>query len=241
VFFPFRTVARVLTNILLPPTCTLCGTLTAVPHGMCGDCWKKISFITAPYCPRCSLPQPFETISISCSCAPSLLDGGRAALLYDATCARLLLPFKNSDATERAPLLATLLHQAAATEIQRCDVLMPIPLHGWRLLRRRYNQAALLAAAVSAQSGVPVLFTVLRRNKRTKVQHFQRRTARQRNLYGAFTTRYPPHLVGKTIGVMDDVWTTGATLNEAARVLKAAGAKAVYGLTVARTPLRNDR
>jgi ComF family protein len=154
---------------------------------------------------------------------------------YDGTSKRLLLGFKHGDRTDGAPAYASWLNRAGAELLTDADLIAPVPLHRFRLLARRYNQAALLAQGLGRQSGVPVLADLLVRRRRTPPQGRLSATARRRNVAGAFRLN-PRHLgkiEGRRVLLIDDVITTGATVSACTRVLKRSGATAVDVLALA--------
>lgn len=156
----------------------------------------------------------------------------RAALRYDEASKRLLLAFKHGDRTELAPALARLMAQAGGPLLAEADLIVPVPLHWSRLLVRRYNQAALLAAELARMAGRTFAPRLLRRRRRTPSQGGLDAAGRRRNVRAAFVV--PVRLEGERVLLIDDVQTTGATLEEAARTLLKAGAGAVDSLVAAR-------
>lgn len=160
------------------------------------------------------------------------LTRGRSALVYDEASKELILPFKRAGRTDLAPVLAQLLLQAGREVLEGADVLIPVPLHPLRLLRRRYNQSQLLAAALSNLSGHRVMPWALKRRRYT-AQQSGSHTARRRNVRGAFVVRRDVR--GLNVVLIDDVLTSGATLEASAAALLEAGAQRVSFLTVART------
>ncbi|MCX8507036.1 MAG: ComF family protein, partial [Alphaproteobacteria bacterium] len=178
----------------------------------------------------------------------SPLDLCRAALVYDDASRALILPFKHGDRTELAKIFAKFLYQFYRPEEQEADFIIPMPLHWRRLFKRRYNQSALIAHELARLSGQKVIANALIRHRATPYQGqdagqmsqighpLTGRRRRELNVAGAFKAnpRHCTKLANKVILIIDDVYTTGASLRESARVLKAAGAKKVIGLTVAR-------
>ena len=161
-------------------------------------------------------------------------DRARAVLRYDKNSRGLVLGLKHADHTHVAGAFGRWMHRAGGEVLDGADILVPVPLHWTRLLQRRYNQAALLAHAISAAGGPPVAADWLVRRRRTPPQGHLGPTARQRNVRGALAVRRGRSFAGLRVVVIDDVMTTGATVDECARVLKAAGAEFVGVLTLAR-------
>ena len=154
---------------------------------------------------------------------------------YDDGARALLLGFKHSDRTDRAPALARWMARAGAELLEQADVIVPVPLHRWRLLQRRFNQSALLAHELGRLAGKPVAAHLLRRKRNTPSQGALTRAQREDNVTGAFRLRtgQAARVAGRRVLLIDDVLTTGATVTACARVLLRAGAAAVDVLTVA--------
>lgn len=233
-------------NFILPPRCAICGKILSVDKGICDTCIDKIEFIKAPICYRCGSPLPMEINSenkhILCGrCLKSkrhLIHLSRSAFIYDDFSKKLILDFKFYDHTELASLLAKMLYVAGKDIFQSgVDVIIPVPLHYSRLIKRKYNQSSLLASELSKLTGIAVDNFLLRKIKRTKPQVECTGLARLSNLKGSFAIKDASSVKGKRILLIDDVLTTGSTLKECAAVLKHAGAKTVCGLTLARTSI----
>jgi ComF family protein len=227
-------------DFLLPHMCVSCRNTEIIEPGLCPACWPKLNFISAPQCACCGLPFPFDLgpngLCVDCLDARPYYALARAALRYDDASRPLILAFKHGDKTHLRLLLGKWLRLNAWPILQGADYIVPIPLHWTRLLRRKYNQAALLADELSQSCGVAHAPFLLRRQKRTLPHVAMSRKERQRNLRGAFRVpaRYLPAVVGKIIVLVDDVYTTGSTFAEASNALLAAGAKEVRALALAR-------
>ncbi len=227
-------------NALLPPRCLVCGVGVERPGALCGACWRGLSFLAPPFCAACGFPFDFDlgagTVCGACSREPPGYDRARAVLRYDDVSRGLLLGFKHGDRTEGAPAFGGWLARAGGELIADCDVILPVPLHPRRLFSRRYNQSALLAQALGRATGLPVLPDGLRRTRNTASQGRLSAAARQRNVAGAF--RVAPgaaeRLGGRRVLLVDDVLTTGATVEACAQALRRAGAAGVDVLTLAR-------
>jgi ComF family protein len=238
-----RPVRRYVLNTLLPPACLACDAAVDDAGALCGRCWNELTFLGPPHCACCGHPFEFEisgeSLCASCVARRPAYDRARAVLRYDETSRRLLLGFKHADRTHSAPAFGKWLARAGAELVVATDLIAPVPLHRWRLFRRRYNQAALLAQALGRETGLPVAIDLLVRRRPTPSQGRKSRAARIRNVAGAFAVRAGrrDRLDGRRVLLVDDVMTTGATVEECARVLKRNDAARVDVLTLARVVL----
>lgn len=228
-------------DLLLPPRCICCGKIVSGADGLCAECFNEVSFITKPYCTKCG--HPFDEVpdGRQMLCGTCLRKTrtpfrlSRSALRYDEFSKNMLLSFKFMDKTENAPVFAKWL-KLAGTDIfkEGVDLIVPVPLHFTRLLKRRYNQSALIARELGKLTGIKVDYTSVIRHRRTKPQVQFSGHARISNVKNAFSVRHPERLKNKRIVLIDDVMTTGSTLKECALAMKKAGVKSVDTLTVAR-------
>ncbi|NBJ09687.1 ComF family protein [Microvirga arsenatis] len=227
-------------GLLYPPTCIACQAATGEPHALCATCWAGIHFIERPYCERLGTPfsvdlgQPL--LSPAAIADPPVFQRARAVAEYDGTASLLVHRLKYNDRMELARALGAMMARAGAELLADADVIVPVPLHRWRLWRRRFNQAMALGQAVSAESGVPCDPFLLARVRRTRRQVGLTKAQRQENLQGAF--RVPQDakacLKGRRVLLVDDVLTTGSTANAASRALLRGGAASVDVLAFAR-------
>jgi ComF family protein len=228
-------------DVLLPPLCLGCQTLVDAPGALCPACWSKLTFLTPPLCDACGLPLPFEVgdgaICGGCERRPFAFQRARAALAYGEGSRPLILAFKHGDRLDGVGAFARWMVEAGAPLLATADLLAPIPLHWTRLLLRRYNQAAVLALACGRLSGKMVVPDLLVRRRRTRKLGHMSAAERRRTVASAFALaeRYRARVVGRRVLLIDDVLTTGATVEGCARVLRDAGADAVDVLTLART------
>ncbi|MGH6886399.1 MAG: ComF family protein [Geminicoccales bacterium] len=250
-----RRAGRLLLDALLPPLCLACRAAVGAPGSLCGDCWSGLDFLGAPLCHACGYPLPYdpnpndsapndpgpndprcETLCAACAAERPPYGRARAALAYDDASRGLILAFKHGDRLEAAPLFARWLALAGAGLLERCDLVVPVPLHWTRLFSRRYNQSALLAGALSQTSGKPLVARLLLRRRATPSQGRLSRAQRQRNVAGAFALAPDAKrkIAGRRLLLIDDVVTTGATAAACARVLKRGGAAEVDLLALAR-------
>jgi len=232
-----RQVGRAVVDGVLPPRCLACGTNVDEPDALCAQCWTAMSFFAPPWCAVCGLPFPHPmgegAVCADCARGRASWDRARAVLRYDRHSRGLVLALKY-DRTDLANALGGWMRRAGGEILDGADLMVPVPLHWTRLFARRYNQAGLLAHAIHAAGGPPVAPDWLIRRRRTPSQGRLGPLARARNVRGAFVLRPGRNVRGKRLVIVDDVLTTGATVEECARVLRRAGAAFVGVLTLAR-------
>lgn len=226
-------------DLVLPPRCLACGTEIDDPLGLCADCWSELRFLGAPCCRCCGFPLPHTSIDAplcaGCSRESPEYDRARAALRYDGRSGGLILRFKRGGRLEGVPLFARWMHAAGEELFADTDLIIPVPIHRWRLLRRGFNQSAMLAKRLSALADRPWSPGILLRRRATRSQQGLGAAARQQNVNSTtFQVRHPERVAGARILLVDDVLTTGATVSACTTVLRRAGATAVDVLTLAR-------
>ena len=235
-------------QMVYPPQCLGCGASVAGLEGggvaLCPDCWRETRFITGAACGRCGVPLPDDGTGIAdaglicddCLQIDRPWRHGRAAVVYAGTGRRLALALKHHDRPDMAPHLAGWLAQAAAPLIRPDMVVAPVPLHLFRLMRRRYNQAALLSAPLARAWRLPHMPDLLIRTRHTPAQGFGDRDSRFANQEGAMSVnpRRLAAIEGRAVLLIDDVMASGATLAQAAGVLLDAGAGPISVAVLAR-------
>lgn len=234
-------VALPLARILFPPVCGGCRRLISLPGTLCGTCWRELRLIERPWCEVLGTPFPAEmgagAVSPAAIAAPPPFDRARAAAVYTGVARRMVQGLKYSDRTELAPWMARWMARAGAELIADADMILPVPLHRRRFLSRRFNQSAELGRAVASLSGLPFEPMIVQRARPTRQQVGLGQREREDNVRGAFTVpaEAKPLIAGRRVLVIDDVYTTGATVYALARTLKRQGrASAVDVLTFAR-------
>jgi len=211
--------------------CPLCGAASG-PELLCAACAGDLPVLPA-YCPRCALPAPGGSICGSCLAEPPHFDRTTALWLYEFPCDRLVQALKYRAWLALAGFFA---FRLASRPLPEVDLIVPMPLHPKRLAERGFNQALEIARGVSRRAGIAVEARGVRRLRYTRPQTELPYEERARNVRGAFACEL--ELPGRHVAVVDDVMTTGATLNELASVLKRAGAASVENLVIARSVLR---
>lgn len=232
---------RAALDLVFPPQCMACRDSVAEPHALCARCWATLSFVGGAMCPCCGAPFDYPgaqgLVCGACLAMPPKFSRARAALRYDDASRDLILAFKHADRLDYAPAFGLWLARAGAELLRETDAILPVPLHWRRLLFRRFNQSAELARALGRIAGIPVLPGALVRTRATPSQgRMQSALARRRNVRAAFAVRAraKPAVAGKRLLLVDDVMTTGATVNACAGVLVKEGAADVAAVTLAR-------
>ena len=222
-------------HIVLPIQCLNCQTIIG-DHGFCPQCWEQLPFLPKPSCTSCAMPIPdssLHTLCGACLCDPPNFDRADSALAYDDFSRKLVLNLKNQDKTFMLNVIAKLLLAAGSDSVSDTQALVPVPLHWRKQWQRQFNQSALMAQYLSKCTHIPVLHA-LKRSRPTPSQGGLSSLERQKNVRGAFQGTLPSlHLNHCTL--IDDVLTTGSTLNECAQTLKKLGVKKVSVLTLCRT------
>ena len=231
--------ARLALDIALPTLCVACRE-PVDGEGVCAECWAKLSFIAKPYCPRLGIPFVYdpgpELLSMEAIANPPAYARARAAVRYDDVARTLVHALKYQDRTDLAPAMGRWMARAGRELLEEADALVPVPLHWQRAWGRRYNQSGALARVIARQSGVKVASEALRRVRPTQQQIGSSRSQRASNVQGAFKVadHRRSEIQGRRVVLIDDVLTTGATVDACARALLRAKAASVDVLVFAR-------
>jgi ComF family protein len=235
----FRAAIGLAAEVALPPLCPACRE-TVGSSGLCASCWSKLSFIAPPYCERLGIPFPYDpgpgVLSMEAIADPPAYQRARAAVRFDDVSRALVHALKYGDRLDLAPTMGRWMANAGRELTAAADAIVPVPLHWRRQWARRFNQSALLAEVISHNSGAPVAHTALKRVKATPQQVGLSQSERALNVQGAFRVagEGKAALTGQKLILVDDVLTSGATVEACARALLRAGAANVDVLVFAR-------
>jgi ComF family protein len=223
-----RQLIRQVVDFALPPRCAGCGTIVEQVHDFCAECWKSIDFLGAAGCASCGLPLEATDAAQCASCLsrPPRISRTRAAVAYDDISKAIAIRLKYG----RKVALARTMARFMAPLIEADDeerLLVPVPLHRWRLWSRGFNQSALISGQLARRLGLASDPAELVRSRSTPPLKGMSVSQRQRAVRGAFTVARPEAVAGKTIVLVDDVLTTGSTAEACARALRRAGAKRI--------------
>jgi len=239
--FPLR-LWRGLVDLVTPSLCLICDGAVEEPASLCVGCWTKLRHLDEPVCNMLGTPFAYDqgeaSLSAEALADPPAWDRARAAVTFNDDGARLVHALKYRDRPEAGLLMARMMARAGRLLLSEADVVLPVPLHVFRLWQRRFNQSAYLAQQLSQLTGTPWRHDVLTRRRRTRAQVGLDQTERRRNVRNAFLVSPGQEAVvwGKAVLLVDDVRTTGATAEACALALRAAGAARVDLLTFALVP-----
>lgn len=231
--------ASPLARLLFPPVCAGCRRQVREPGTLCPACWPDVRFIEPPLCAVLGTPFAFEVgdgaISPAALADPPPFARARAAVSYSGVARRLVQNLKYRDRTDLAPWMARWMARAGAELLRDADIVVPVPLHRRRFFMRRFNQSAELARHVAQTASLPFEPLAMERVKRTRQQVGLGARERAANMRGAFGVRDARKIAvgGRRVLLVDDVFTTGATVSAATKALKKAGAREVDVLTFA--------
>jgi len=230
---------RLALDIALPTLCVACRE-PVDGDGVCATCWAKLSFIAPPMCPRLGIPFIYDPgpglLSMEAIANPPAYRRARAAVRYDDVAKTLVHALKYQDRTDLAPAMGRWMARAGHELLDEADILVPVPLHWRRGWSRRYNQSGALARIIQRESGVTVTTEALRRIRPTQQQIGLTRSQRASNVQGAFKVAPDRQslIQGRRVVLIDDVLTSGATVDACARALLRAKAASVDVLVFAR-------
>lgn len=232
---------RPILDFVFPPACAGCGSPVQASNLLCGQCWSEMDWIEQPYCAVSGLPFSWdlgaEMTSPDVIANPPVYDRARSVTRFGETARKLVHQLKYHDRTDLACIMASWMMRAGSECLQDpASLVVPVPLHRLRLWKRRYNQAGLLAQSLAQQSGLIYAPQIVQRIKATRQQVGLSEDERRSNVRGAFQLGPLPQggLAGRTVVLIDDVWTTGATLEACCRLLRRADVGQIYILTFAR-------
>ncbi len=235
---------QMLVELIYPPRCLGCGEMVESEFGLCPSCWRDTPFIGGLTCESCGTPLPGQADGYRIDCDDCMQDlrpwdAGRAALLYRGGARKLILALKHGDRTDIARPAGVWMARAARPIVRPGMVVVPVPLHWTRLVKRRYNQSALLAKSIAGELGLEFCPDLLIRSRRTP--SLEGKTADQRaTILGGAIRPHPgrcDRIAGREVLLVDDVMTSGATLAAATRAAHAAGAVRVCVITLARVAM----
>lgn len=228
-------------HLIYPSQCISCRDLVEGDNALCGKCWRDTPFISGLTCDKCGTPLPGDDTGETILCDDCMTiarpwSKGRAAILYQENGRKLILAFKHGDRLDLAHPAGQWLARVAAPLLDPDTLIAPVPLHWMRMLKRRYNQSALLASSLAKATDQASCLDLLTRTKRTRSLDGLGREARFQML--ADSIRVNPkrrhRLIGRKVLLVDDVMTSGATLAACTEACLAAGAADVNTVTLAR-------
>jgi len=235
-----KNIGNTAVDFILPPLCPATGEMVDMLGMVDPAFWQDLNFINAPFCNKCSAPFSFEVEGADMTCGdcletPPTYNQNRSALAYDDGSRNIILRFKHGDQTHAVKSFIPWLKQAGTDLLNAADMIIPVPLHRNRLIKRRYNQADLIGRELAQYYPETDYHPdALLRTKNTVPQGHKRAKDRKKNVFKAFETNSEYNYEGKNILIIDDVYTTGSTLNECAKMLYRASANEVNCLTLAR-------
>lgn len=238
-------VVQKIVDFALPPRCPGCGVITETADSFCLPCWQSLQFLGEPCCARCGLPFEYDSGEGAecgaCLTEPPFFDRLRAAVAYGEVARAVALKLKYSGRPAVADTLGHFMQRHLSDE-EKAAILVPVPLHRWRIWKRGYNQSALIAQSLAKRSGLRLELDAIRRVRPTPPLKGMGRQERALTVKGAFAVDEAARaaVTGRTVILVDDVYTSGATANACARLLKRSGAKTVNIICWARVVSANE-
>ncbi len=229
---PLPAMIHPLIDFALPPRCPVCGVTVEADNRFCLSCWQRLDFLAKPWCAACGLPQAFDgpddRLCLKCLTDPPVHDGVRAVVRYDDRSSLIAMRLKYGTRLGLARLIAEHL-QKFVQEFSENTVIVPVPLHRSRLWRRGFNQSVLIGRELTRYTGIGMNCDAIVRRIATPPLRGLNGKQRQRTVETAFALRggAQSSLAGKSVLLVDDVYTSGSTSNACARLLKKAGAEQV--------------
>ena len=202
-------------DFVLPPRCIVTGEIVDQQGMLSPTAWRELNFIAQPQCQRCGIPFEFieetdiqESVCGACMKNPPVYRMARSALIYDDASRDIILGFKHGDQIHAAPCFMPWLNRVGEDVLTNADFLVPVPLHKWRLLRRRFNQSAIIAQYLSKKKDIPFILNALERVRATPVQGYMQAKERHKNVKNAFAVpdAVKPNIRNKHIVLIDDVY-----------------------------------
>lgn len=223
---------------ILPKRCFSCAEFIQGEDGFCGSCWQKFNFITSPFCKTCGTEFELRTLEaysncLKCISSPPAFDRARAIFKFDENSKNIIHAFKYYDKTVLAKQFAKMLCERYANEMDDASIIVPVPMYRFKRLFRMYNPPQMIANSISKRTGIEVVADLLSKVKWTKSQTKLSRKERIANISASIQISGGERVKGKKVILVDDVITTGTTINHCAKILKKAGAKEVLALSIA--------
>lgn len=224
-----RQLVRQMVDFALPPRCAGCGTIVDQVHDFCPECWKSIDFLGGTGCATCGMPLEATDAEQCAACLsrPPRIARTRAAVAYGDISKAIAIRLKYGRKVALARTMARFMAPLVERDEEENRLLVPVPLHRWRLWNRGFNQSALIASQLSRRLGIESDPAALVRSRSTPTLKGMSLSQRRRTVGGAFTVARPEAVAGKTVVLIDDVLTTGSTAEACARALRRAGAKRI--------------